>query len=86
MFEKYVITAKQRARYANAPLAEERLRFMNHLEHERRGHSPLRAINARLLAIASEVDPSVARLQEKRKASNVSKHSSINQTLTSGLK
>jgi hypothetical protein len=34
---------------------------MNHLEHEGRGHSRLRAINARLLAIASEIDPSSAR-------------------------
>jgi integrase/recombinase XerD len=61
MFEKYLITPKQQARYDNGPLATERLRYMNHLEQEGRGHSRLTAINARLLAIASEIDPSSAR-------------------------
>jgi hypothetical protein len=42
MFEKYLITAKQLARYNNAPLAEERLRYMNHVEQEGRGHNHLR--------------------------------------------
>jgi site-specific recombinase XerD len=58
MFEKYLITAKQLARYNNAPLAEERLRYMNHLEQEGRGRSRLEGINARLLAIAWEINPS----------------------------
>lgn len=56
MFEQYVTTAWNLERYRRAPLAEERQRFLAHLEQKGQGFRRLRTINARLCAIASRLD------------------------------
>ncbi len=62
MFENYLVSAKQLARFQNGPLAEERHRYMDYLEREGRSRGRLQMINSRLLAIACEIDPSSQRL------------------------
>lgn len=56
MFEQYVTTAWNLERYRRAPLAEERQRFLAHLEQAGQGFRRLRTVNARLCAIASRLD------------------------------
>jgi site-specific recombinase XerD len=57
MFENFLKTPEQLARYRGGPLAEERARYLEHLSSEGRSLSRLQEINRRLLSIAETIDP-----------------------------
>jgi hypothetical protein len=60
------------ARFGNAPLAEERQRYMDHLEKEGRSRGRLKMINSRLLAIACTIDPSGERMYSSDELKTIS--------------
>lgn len=57
MFERFLKTPKQLARFRSGPLADERARYLEHLNSEGRSMSRLQAINTRLLSIAEMLQP-----------------------------
>jgi len=62
MFERFLKTPEQLARFQSGPLADERARYLEHLNSEGRSLSRLQAINTRLLSIAEMLQAARERL------------------------
>lgn len=74
MFENFLKTPEQLARYRNGPLAEERACYLKHLSNEGRSVSRLQAINSRLLSIAQMIDPDRERRYEPTELGDLAEH------------